>query len=93
MAADAAKAASIPLGLCGEMASVPGLAAILVGMGFDSLSMAPTSIPAIKALVRAVPFSAARSLADAALSSGSAATVLELSRDFLARHVPDLLSL
>ena len=93
MAADAAKSASIPLGLCGEMASVPGLAAILVGMGFDSLSMAPTSIPAIKALIRAVPFSAAKALADAALSSGSAATVLELSRDFLARHVPDLLSL
>lgn len=93
MAADAARGASIPLGLCGEMASVPALAAILLGMGFDSLSMAPSSIPAIKALVRAVPLSAARGLADAAIASGSASTVMELGRDFLARYVPDLLAL
>ena len=92
MSADAAHAASVPLCLCGEMASNPVLAVILLGMRFDSLSMAASAIPVIKALVRGVPVADAEKLTQAALAAGSSSTVIELSRGFLARYVPDLLT-
>ena len=93
MSADAAHAASVPLCLCGEMAANPVLAVLLLGMRFDSLSMAASAIPVIKALVRGVPVADAEKLTQAALAAGSASTVLELSRGFLARYVPDLLTI
>ena len=42
----------LPLYVCGEMASNPIQAAVLVGMGFCHLSMTPTAIPAIKKMLR-----------------------------------------
>ena len=93
MSAEAAHAASVPLCLCGEMAANPVLAVILLGMRFDSLSMAASAIPVVKALVRGVPVADAEKLAQAALAAGSASTVLELARGFLARYVPDLLTI
>ena len=92
MSADAAHAASIPLCLCGEMGANPVLAVLLLGMRFDALSMAASAIPVIKALVRGVPVADAEKLAQAALAAGSSGTVLELARGFLARYVPDLLT-
>ncbi|HRR95986.1 MAG TPA: phosphoenolpyruvate--protein phosphotransferase [Candidatus Ratteibacteria bacterium] len=38
----------IQVGICGEMASIPDIACLLVGMGIDELSMAPISIPLVK---------------------------------------------
>ncbi len=93
MSADAAHAASVPLCLCGEMAANPVLAVLLLGMRFDSLSMAASAIPVVKALVRGVPVADAEKLTQAALAAGSSSTVLELSRGFLARYVPDLLTI
>ncbi len=92
MSADAAHAASAHLCLCGEMASNPVLAVILLGMRFEALSMSASAIPVIKALVRGVPVADAEKLAQAALAAGSAGTVVELARGFLARYVPDLLT-
>ena len=92
MSADAAHAASLPLCLCGEMASNPVLAVLLLGMRFESLSMSASAIPVVKALVRGVPVADAEKLAQAALAAGSSGTVLELARGFLARYVPDLLT-
>ena len=92
MSADAAHSASVPLCLCGEMAANPVLAVLLLGMRFEALSMSASAIPVVKALVRGVPVSDAEQLAQAALAAGSSGTVLELARGFLARYVPDLLT-
>ncbi len=42
----------IDVGLCGEMASDPLAAVLLIGMGLDHFSMGASSIPAIKNIIR-----------------------------------------
>src|SRR5215212_5473217 len=51
-AAEAANRAGIPIGVCGELASVPAAAVLLAGMGLNELSMAPASIPIVKQRLR-----------------------------------------
>ncbi|HKF38202.1 MAG TPA: phosphoenolpyruvate--protein phosphotransferase, partial [Ktedonobacteraceae bacterium] len=52
----AARGAGKPVAVCGEMAGDVRLAPVLVGLGIDELSMAPTALPAVRAaLVRWSP--------------------------------------
>jgi phosphotransferase system enzyme I (PtsI) len=60
---DDAHAKGRKVGVCGEMAGDPLYAALLLGLGVDSLSMAPPALPAVKYLVRAMKMSDARALA------------------------------
>jgi phosphotransferase system enzyme I (PtsI) len=62
----------IAVGVCGEMASDPAYAPLLLGLGVDSLSMTPTLLPAVKYLLRAMTMADARALAEEALSLSSA---------------------
>ena len=48
LTADAGRAAGKPVGVCGEAASDPLLATVLVGLGVTSLSMSPTSLPEVR---------------------------------------------
>ena len=50
--ADAAHRAGIWCGLCGEMASDPALTPLLLGLGVDELSTAPSLVPQVKFLIR-----------------------------------------
>lgn len=50
--ADIAVKNNIKLHMCGEMASEPLYIPILIGMGFEELSMNPQSIPMVKKMVR-----------------------------------------
>lgn len=52
LAAAAGRAAGKPVGVCGEGASDPLLAMVLVGLGVRSLSMAPTALPAVRTALR-----------------------------------------
>ncbi|MEF8942788.1 MAG: phosphoenolpyruvate--protein phosphotransferase [Desulfohalobiaceae bacterium] len=47
-------ASKTPISVCGEAASNPAFARLLVGMGFTRLSMSPTAIPSIKHTIRQV---------------------------------------
>ncbi len=51
---EAAKAARIPVAICGEMAGDPLAIVLFVGMELDSLSMNPISIPRVKKILRAL---------------------------------------
>ena len=50
--AAACKAAGKPVSICGEAAGNPKCAYLFMAMGIDSLSMTPSSIPAIKKIIR-----------------------------------------
>jgi phosphotransferase system enzyme I (PtsP) len=67
-AVGAAKHAGKRVSICGEMAADPVCTLLLVGLGFDELSMGPFFIPVIKRLIRALDYQAAQSLADQVVS-------------------------
>jgi phosphoenolpyruvate-protein kinase (PTS system EI component) len=50
--AAACRAAGKPVSICGEAAGNPKCAYLFMAMGIDSLSMTPSSIPAIKKVIR-----------------------------------------
>ncbi|MBD7980848.1 phosphoenolpyruvate--protein phosphotransferase [Oerskovia merdavium] len=61
-----------PVGVCGEAASNPVLAAVLVGLGVSSLSMTARAIPDVAALLGAVTIGQCREVAQLALAAESA---------------------
>ncbi len=65
-----------PVAVCGEMAADPLAAPLLMGLGVGELSMNAASIPAVRAAIRALDRSAARSLAADALHCATAGEVL-----------------
>lgn len=67
-----AEGSSGPVGVCGEAAADPALAAVLVGLGVDTLSMSSSALDAVSAVLASVTAEEARVLADLALSSPTA---------------------
>jgi phosphoenolpyruvate-protein phosphotransferase/dihydroxyacetone kinase phosphotransfer subunit len=74
----AAHAAGIWAGLCGELAADPLAVPLLVGMGMDELSLNPAVIPAVKEAVRGRTLAEAQGLLARALALDSAEAVREL---------------
>ncbi len=64
--------AGLEVCVCGEMASEPLMAFVLVGLGIRQLSVNPRSVPLIKRVIRGISESFAREAADAALRSKTA---------------------
>ena len=87
MVADAARAAGKPASVCGEMASEPLSAFLLLGLGYETLSVAPPALPLIRWLVRQVSMEQARAAAAAALDARGADHVLAVVHGALARVV------
>lgn len=59
---------NIPVSICGEMASDPIAAIVLIGLGIDELSVVPFKVPEIKQLVRIVEYSRIKILAEELLT-------------------------
>jgi phosphoenolpyruvate-protein phosphotransferase (PTS system enzyme I) len=90
MTADAAHAAGIWVGVCGEMAGDPLMIPLLLGLGVDELSVAPASVAQIKYLIRRVKMSEAKEIAEAALKSESSTEVLDRSQKLVRSVAPSL---
>ena len=71
----AAQQAGIPVAVCGEMAADPLAAKLLIGLGVTVLSMAPSMLPKIRAVVRQTSFARAQRLAEEALRQTDPAAV------------------
>jgi phosphotransferase system enzyme I (PtsI) len=73
----------IEVGVCGEMASHPLSAFLLIGLGVRELSVAPRAVPVIKRLVRSMSVVQAREAAVEAMSAGTAGAAEALIRERL----------
>ena len=87
LVAEAARAANKPASVCGEMASEPLSAFLLLGLGYDTLSVAPPALPFIRWVIRQVTTAQARAAADAALAARSAELALDILRFALTEAV------
>jgi multiphosphoryl transfer protein len=74
----AAHAAGISVGLCGELAADTLATPILLGLGLDELSINPQSIPAIKQMIHYLSLGESQAIALLALQQDSPEHVREL---------------
>jgi len=75
--------------MCGEMASDPLCGLVLIGLGFDELSMTPVSIPLLKRLIRSVTFGQAADLAQQVFGCATAQEVERLLRREMRSRFPE----
>ena len=90
---EAAKAAGIPVSVCGEIAADPRVTPLLVGLGVDTLSVSPAYLALVKRVLRAFTLDEARDLADRARRQTEAEEVERILNYFLACHNRDLAAL
>src|SRR5256712_4867436 len=86
---DAGKASGIPVSMCGEMAADPIYAVVLIGLGLEIFSMNPSSIPAIKNVVRSVRYRDCRRIAETALEKRTAQEIEEFVIESVAMRFPE----
>ena len=79
----AAKALGVPVGICGEAASEPAVAALFLGLGVDELSVVPSRLDVIRQVVRLISADEAAVAAHAALDVGSTQEAVALGRSVL----------
>jgi phosphotransferase system enzyme I (PtsI) len=68
---DSAHKNNIMVSICGEMASLPAATSVLIGLGFDELSVTPSKLLEIKQIIRAIKMSEVKALADSLLQYSS----------------------
>jgi phosphotransferase system enzyme I (PtsI) len=77
----AARNARIPAIVCGEMASTPAYAVLLLGLGATDLSMTPSAIPRVRQTVKEIDTHDARRIAEECLRCTTADEVENLVRE------------
>jgi phosphotransferase system enzyme I (PtsI) len=83
IAADSAAKVAKPVGVCGEAAANSLLAAVLIGLGVSSLSMAPSALPEVRGFLASVDLPACQAAAQAALGARSAEDAQSLAKEIL----------
>ncbi|HEX9048797.1 MAG TPA: phosphoenolpyruvate--protein phosphotransferase [Verrucomicrobiae bacterium] len=87
---DAAHANGIWAGVCGEIAGDPVLAPLLVGLGVDELSAAPSAIDSVKYMIRRIKNEEACKLAEFALQCESPAEIFARCQELARQTAPSL---
>jgi phosphoenolpyruvate-protein phosphotransferase (PTS system enzyme I) len=82
---DHARAAEIPVSVCGEMASEPLTATALLGLGVRGLSLSPRRLPAVKEQIRSLDFARLEKHMEHCLGLSSACEVQEYLEGVLER--------
>jgi phosphotransferase system enzyme I (PtsI) len=84
---DVGKAAGLPVSVCGEMASEPLAAVLLLGLGYTAFSVAPPALSPIKWVIRSVPEATARAAAESALHAPTSDAVTRILYQAVREHV------
>lgn len=87
---DAAHAAGIRVGVCGEMAGEPDLVPLLLGAGVDELSASAPLVPSVKYLIRRMKLSEAKALTEEVISMRYSHEILEASKSLVQRVAPEM---
>ncbi|HUA68861.1 MAG TPA: phosphoenolpyruvate--protein phosphotransferase, partial [Candidatus Saccharimonadales bacterium] len=87
---DAAHRHGIWAGVCGEIAGDPVLAPLLIGLGVDELSTAPTLVAPVKYILRRLRLNETQALAEFALQSESPMEIHARCRDLARQTAPSL---
>jgi phosphotransferase system enzyme I (PtsI) len=90
--AHAAHEGKVGLAMCGEMAGDPLYAAILMGLGFEYLSMNVAAIPWVKKVVRSVRMQDAVELADLVMRQPTAVLARQAALSFMHQRFPELMA-
>lgn len=87
MAYDAAEKASIPISVCGEMAGKPVMAAALLGLGINELSMNPSSIPEVKKVLCNSEIIHCRELFDSLFQASGSMEADRITDNWIQKHL------
>ncbi|RJP58019.1 MAG: phosphoenolpyruvate--protein phosphotransferase [Candidatus Auribacter fodinae] len=90
---DIAHKENIWVGVCGEMASEPALALMLIGLGIDELSCSSVCIPELKRTIRSVSYSDIRHMADSIFNLTDPREILNKANELIREKVPGFLQL
>jgi phosphotransferase system enzyme I (PtsI) len=90
MAVSAARARGIPICLCGQMSGMGMYTQLLLGLGLREFSVAPSSIPEIKKIIRSVNLVECEAVARQALQLENALEVTGYLTEQLKSRVPEL---
>ena len=90
MTVEAAHRHGIWAGVCGEIAGDPVLAPLLIGLGVDELSAAPTVVAQVKYIVRRLKLNEAQALAEFALQCESPVEIHARCRELARQTAPSL---
>jgi len=85
-----ARQAGIPVIVCGEMASTPAYAVVLIGMGSVDLSMTPALIPRLRSVLSQIDAASAHTIARKCLACATADEVEEIVRVEFRSKWPDV---
>ena len=83
---NAAKAAKIPVAMCGEMAGDPSFTLVLLALGFDELSMTAGQVSSVKGIVRRVSRTDAVELLNKAMEFSTAEEIERFVRAEMERR-------
>ena len=84
--AKAGSNAGKPVAVCGEMASDPRLAPVLVGLGIYELSMTPNALPIVRAVLAGHTLKELKDLAERVCAVGTVAEVEQLCDSFVNKN-------
>lgn len=87
---EAAANASIPTVVCGEMASTPAYAVVLIGLGATDLSMTPSAIPRVARTLSGIKCADAKAIATICLACSTADEVEQTVREQFLNRWPNL---
>ena len=85
---EAGRMSGCPVEVCGEIAGDVQAVPVLLGLGVDTLSVSPPSLPGVRRIVRSVGYDAAKALARDVLQADDAQAARRRARAWIDTHLP-----
>jgi phosphotransferase system enzyme I (PtsI) len=80
---EAGRMARCPVEVCGEIAGDVQAVPVLIGLGLDTLSVSPSSLPAVRRMVESIEYEAAKDLARDVLQAEDAQRARRQAREWI----------